>query len=100
MIVLSEFELAGALTSQAKLSITDAGVTTYTIPAGKLGVTFQNQGTGAVWYGSSDISPANNKGVYLLPNQTLTFKSVKRTFTISFITAAGVTGTIGVNEVD
>lgn len=99
MIISSEWESVGSLAAKAKIAVTDAGIS-YTIPAGKLGVTFQNQGTTKVWYGDSAVDPANNKGVYLLPNQTITYKNVRRTFAITFKTTTSETGTIGTCEHD
>ena len=99
-ISLAEFELAGGLTSKTKLSPTSSGATEYVIPAGKTGVTFQNQGTVRVVYGSSDVDPENNKGIILFPNQAIAYKSVKRTFSIYFKCFSGESGTLGVNETD
>ena len=100
MIGVIEWELAGAITPKAKISVTDSAVATYTIPEGANGVSFQNQGTTKVWYGDSTVDPANNKGVYLLPGQVLTFKNAKSTFTIGFKCASGDSGTVGLVEID
>ncbi|KKU09828.1 MAG: hypothetical protein UX14_C0035G0008 [Parcubacteria group bacterium GW2011_GWF1_45_5] len=95
MINFIEYNNVGQINSGAAISI-DTTAVAYTVAAGKKGVSFQNLGTKAVWYGGSNVAPASNIGNKLFPNATLAYKGVKSTFKVYFICGAGDTSTIGV----
>ncbi len=95
MITFIEYSNIGAIASEAAVSV-DENAIAYTIPAGKKGVSLQNLGTKAVWYGGTNVAPASNIGNKLFQNAALVYKGVKNSFKIYFRCAAGETSTIGV----
>lgn len=95
MINFLEFNNVGAVSSEAAISVDENGIT-YTVTAGKKGVSFQNVGSKVAWYGGSTTLPASNIGNKLFPSQGLVYKGVKNTFTVYFKTAVGESTTIGV----
>lgn len=97
MITFIEYNNISAIGDEVALSVDSAGITTYTVTAGKKGVSFQNLGSDIVWYGGSDsVAPASNRGHKLFPNQSLIYKNVRNTFTIGFRCAATETATVAV----
>ena len=100
MISFIEFNNISAIGSEAKISVDGVGAVSYTIPAGKKGVSFQNVGSKIAWYGGDNVSPADSIGVKLFVNQTLSFKNVKNTFKIYFKCAVADTTSIGVVNYD
>lgn len=95
MISFIEYNNVGAIAAEAPISVDENGIS-YTIPAGKKGVSFQNVGSKIAWYGGSTVAPASSIGNKLFVNQGLVYKGVKNSFTIYFKCAAGETTTIGV----
>ena len=95
MITFIEYNNIGAIASEAPISVDDTGIS-YTVPAGKKGVSFQNVGNKISWYGGENVAPVSNIGNKLFQNQGLVYKGVKNTFKVYFKCAAGETTTIGV----
>src|SRR3990167_10863730 len=95
MINFIEYNNVGLINSEAAISI-DTNAVAYTVTAGKKGVSFQNLGTKAVWYGGSNVVPASNIGNKLFPNASLVYKGVKSTFKVYFVCGVCDTSTIGV----
>lgn len=97
MITFIEFNNVGAIGDEVKLSITDAAIIVYTVPAGKKGISFQNVGTKAAWYGGpTTVDPANSRGNKMFMNQTITYKNVKNSFSIGFRCGTGDSTTIAI----
>ena len=92
------FQNVGAITAVAALSVDSTGAVSYSITAGKQGVSFQNVGSKPAWYGGSTVDPASSLGNKLFPNQSLTYKNVKTDFVIYFKCAAAETTTIAIVE--
>lgn len=85
MITFIEYNNVGAIGDEVKLTVNDAAITVYTVAAGKKGVSFQNTGASAVWYGGeTTVDPSAKRGNKLYPNQSLVYKGVKNTFRIGF----------------
>jgi hypothetical protein len=82
----------------AALSVTSAGVTTYTLPADAIGVAFQLHTSSVCWFGDSHVNPATNRGHFMMPRTTLLYRPATPGMTISFICAAAETATLGVIE--
>lgn len=95
MITFIEYNNIGAIADEAKISVDSAGAS-YTIPAGKKGVSFQNVGTKIIWYGGSTVDPVAKRGNQLFPNQGLVYKNVNKRFTIYFKTGGSDTSEVGV----
>ena len=95
MITFIEYNNIGAVTDVAGISASGT-IASYTIPAGKKGISFQNVGNKIAWYGGSTVDPTTNRGNKLFQNQSLVYKNVKNSFEIYFKCAAGETTIIGV----
>ncbi len=93
MISFIEYNNVGAITDEAAITVNITG--NYTITAGKKGVSLQNIGSKAVWYGGSTVDTAS-RGNILYPRQTIVYKNVKKTFKIYFQAAIANPSTIGV----
>lgn len=96
MINFIEYNNISAINSTSAISVDDAGAVSYTIPAGKKGVIFQNVGSKNCWYGGSNVNPGASVGIKLFRNQGLVFKNVKRTFKIYFKCGSSDSTSIGV----
>ncbi len=94
MITFIEYNNVGAITDEAAVTVTSAGVS-YTITAGKKGVSLQNIGDKTLWYGGPSVNTAD-RGNILYQRQTIVYKNVKKTFKIYFQTAIGEETKVGV----
>lgn len=95
IIVLDDI---GAISSPAAMSVDSSGATAHNVSDNQKGVSFQNTGSGIAWYGGSNVDPATKRGNQLFPNQTLVYKNVKKSFSVYFKCAAGISTTISVVE--
>lgn len=95
MITFIEYNNIGAIADETRITV-DAVGTSYTIPAGRKGVSFQNVSGDVCWYGGSAVDPTTHRGNKLFPRQGLVYKNVKNSFTIRFRCAAGESCYIGV----
>ena len=92
------FDDVGAFNTVAPYSIDSAGATQLTLTSGKKSIIIQNTGSSIIWGGDSDVSPATNRGIAILPYVMLIFRSVSSNFSLYLKCAAGETSTLSVIE--
>ena len=94
------FDEIGALSTGTTVEADAVSAQSHTITSGKKVVILQNVGSKLVWFGGSDVDPANSKGNILLPRVMLIFRNAKSNFKIYFKCVAGDTTNIGIVEAD
>ena len=94
------FDQVGALSSATTLDVDDAGVSPYTVTAGKKAVILQVVSGNELWFGGSTVDPTTYIGNIMTPRMMLIFRNVKSTFKVYFRAATGKSGKVGINEFD
>ena len=92
------FDNIGVFNTVAPISVDAVGATQLTLSTGKRSIIIQNTGSDVIWGGDSNVSPATNRGIAILPYVMLIFRDVSSDFSIYFKCAATKTSTLSVIE--